>query len=108
MDIKNLCQQAIINLNAAKLRSFLAVLGILVGTAAVVALISSGQLATDKALAELKALGTDLMAITVFKKEQSPSRSNNSIGNSNSNGTFSENKESLSLALWQQIPESIP
>ena len=47
------CQQALVNLTASKLRSFLAVLGILVGTAAVVALISCGQLATEKALDNL-------------------------------------------------------
>lgn len=94
MDIKNLCQQAIINLNAAKLRSFLALLGILVGTAAVVALISSGHLATEKALATFKALGTDLMAITVFQKElksQNPQAGH----------------QALSLASWQEMKEKI-
>ncbi len=59
-------QDAMINLKIAKLRSFLAVLGILVGTAAVVALVSSGELATKKALAEFSALGTDLLAINMF------------------------------------------
>lgn len=59
-------QDAMINLKIAKLRSFLAVLGILVGTAAVVALVSSGELATKKALEEFSALGTDLLAINMF------------------------------------------
>lgn len=54
---------AIRNLTAAPLRSFLAMLGIMVGTASVVALISGGQLATQQALAQIKSLGTDLMRI---------------------------------------------
>ncbi len=61
-----LIHQALLNFLSAKLRSFLAILGVLVGTAAVVALISLGQLATDKALAEFKDLGTDLLAVTLY------------------------------------------
>jgi putative ABC transport system permease protein len=93
-NLKSLGQQAIINLNAAKLRSFLALLGILVGTAAVVALISSGRLATEKALATFKALGTDLMAVTVFQKDLK------SLDPKTSH-------QGLSLASWQAIPEKI-
>ncbi len=93
MTFVRLCQQALVNLMAAKLRSFLAVLGILVGTAAVVALISCGQLATEKALEQFKALGTDLLAVSLYQKssEQSPTRS-----------------DSLSIEQWQQLPERIP
>jgi putative ABC transport system permease protein len=93
MTFKSLYQQSLINLSAAKLRSFLAVLGILVGTAAVVALISCGQLATEKALAQFKALGTDLLGISVFQKEQNHSQSG---GNE------------VPLDLWRQIPEQVP
>lgn len=92
MTFAGLCQQALVNLGAAKLRSFLAVLGILVGTAAVVALISCGQLATDKALAQFKALGTDLLAISVFQKEQGQSKN-------------IENQ--VSLEFWRQFPDKI-
>lgn len=53
------------NIFNAKLRSFLTLLGILVGTASVVALISSGELATQAALAQFKNLGTDLLAISI-------------------------------------------
>lgn len=56
-------REALINLFAAKLRSLLAILGILVGTGSVVALISSSQLATDHALAQFKKLGTNLLAV---------------------------------------------
>lgn len=72
-------QDAITNLRLAKLRSFLAVLGILVGTAAVVALVSSGQLATRKALAEFSLLGTDLLAVNNFANSSNSATANNSL-----------------------------
>lgn len=87
------CQQALVNLTSSKLRSFLAVLGILVGTAAVVALISCGQLATEKALEQFKALGTDLLAVAVYEK--TPSKSHTA-------------DNSLSADQWQQLGERIP
>lgn len=92
MNWLNHFRQAKVNLAAAKLRSFLAVLGVLVGTAAVVALISSGQLATEKALEQFKALGTDLLAVTVFNKDQQASQGANA----------------LTLDFWRQLPEQIP
>src|SRR3989338_6461515 len=58
-------QNAISNLLSAKLRSFLAILGVLVGTASVVALISSSQLATAHALAQFKSLGTNLISLYI-------------------------------------------
>ncbi|WP_298623828.1 ABC transporter permease [uncultured Legionella sp.] len=93
MNFASHCQQALINLTAAKLRSFLAILGILVGTAAVVALISCGQLATEKALEQFKALGTDLLAVSVYQKMPSKSRSGD---------------DSLSADQWQRLSEQIP
>ncbi|KTD18747.1 ABC transporter permease [Legionella lansingensis] len=84
--------QALVNLTAAKLRSLLAVLGILVGTAAVVALLCCGELATEKALEQFKALGTDLLAVSVF--QQTPGKSSGG--------------DDLSLSLWRQLPERIP
>ncbi|MCL9683037.1 ABC transporter permease [Legionella maioricensis] len=93
MKFVNHCQQALVNLTSSKMRSFLAVLGILVGTAAVVALISCGQLATEKALEQFKALGTDLLAVAVYEKTPSKSRSGD---------------DSLSVNQWQQLPERIP
>ncbi|TAL60543.1 MAG: FtsX-like permease family protein [Legionella sp.] len=86
-------QQALVNLTAAKLRSFLAVLGILVGTAAVVALLSCGQLATEKALEQFKALGTDLLAVAVYEKMPSKSHSGGDL---------------LSSEQWQQLGDPIP
>lgn len=93
MRLKDHFQQASINLRASKLRSFLAVLGILVGTAAVVALISCGQLATEKALQEFKALGTDLLAISAFQKTP---------------GKSSSNDNQISLDAWRKLPEHLP
>lgn len=57
------------NLLASKLRSFLAVLGVLVGTASVVAMVSCGQLATRQALKQFEALGTDLLSVTLYAEE---------------------------------------
>lgn len=92
MGLNEYFQQAFINLRASKLRSFLAVLGILVGTAAVVALISCGQLATEKALEEFKALGTDLLAVSAFQKTPNKSGSNES---------------QISLTAWRRLPEQV-
>ncbi|MFI4918444.1 MAG: ABC transporter permease [Legionellales bacterium] len=93
MNFASHCEQALVNLSASKLRSFLAVLGVLVGTAAVVALISCGQLATEKALAQFKALGTDLLSVSVYQK--TPSASHGDL-------------ESLSPEQWQQLATRIP
>lgn len=86
-------QQAMINLMAAKLRSFLAVLGILVGTAAVVALISCGQLATEKALQQFKALGTDLLAVSVYQRTSPNS---------------AHHDDQLAIDIWRQFPQRVP
>lgn len=91
-------QQAIVNLMAAKLRSFLAVLGILVGTTAVVTLMSCGKLATEKALAQFKALGTDLLAVSVYQQQQPSGGSGNS----------SSNQSEIPINFWRQFPELIP
>lgn len=50
---------------SAKLRTFLALLGVLVGSASIVAMILGGQLATHQALQEFKSLGTDLLAVSI-------------------------------------------
>lgn len=84
-------EQALLNLKASKLRSFLAVLGVLVGTAAIVALISCSQLATEKALAQFRALGTDLIAVSTF--QNSP----------NGGG-----QATISLQQWRQFPAQLP
>lgn len=57
--------EAISNLLSTKLRTFLAVLGVLVGTASVVAMVSGGKLATRQALLQFKELGTNLLSIEI-------------------------------------------
>lgn len=93
MNASQLFQQAVVNFTAAKLRSFLAVLGVLVGTAAVVTLLSSGQLATDKALAEFKTLGTDLITISAYQNKTS---------------NPSQPHEALHASQWYSLVDHIP
>ncbi len=62
-------EEAIANLRSAKLRSFLAILGILVGTASVVAMVSCGKIVTKEALAQFQQLGTDLMSVSLNAKD---------------------------------------
>ena len=57
-----LLEMAKINLAAHKLRAFLAILGILIGSAAVVALLYSSQLATKAVITQLSRLGTNLIS----------------------------------------------
>jgi len=59
---------ALNNLAANKLRTLLAMIGILVGTASVVAMVSSGELATQAALAQFKALGTDMLSVVLYSQ----------------------------------------
>ena len=60
-----LVQQAFRNLWATKMRSFLALLGVLIGTSSVVALIYCGQLATYSVVQQMSSLGTHLLSVTV-------------------------------------------
>lgn len=64
-------KEAFANLLSSKLRSFLAILGILVGTGSVVAMVSGGQLATQHALEQFESLGTDLLAVSLFSQHKS-------------------------------------
>lgn len=70
MNIISHIKESLANLVTSKLRSFLAILGILVGTASVVALITSSQLATAHALAQFKSLGTNLLAMDIHENSQ--------------------------------------
>lgn len=81
-------REAIANIFSAKLRSILAILGILVGTGSVVALITSSQLATSHALAQFKTLGTHLIAVNI-----SPAQ--NASGGSSGNNQANQGKLSL-------------
>lgn len=58
-------KEGLLNLYFSKLRSLLALLGVLVGTASVVAMVLGGELATNEALKQFKSLGTDLLALSI-------------------------------------------
>ena len=73
MRLKNHVQEGLANLLSSKLRSILALLGILVGTASVVAMVLGGELVTNEALKQFKALGTDLLAVSVSDTDQASS-----------------------------------
>lgn len=62
-------KEGLLNLYYAKLRSILALLGVLVGTASVVAMVLGGELATNEALKQFKSLGTDLLAVSISASE---------------------------------------
>ena len=66
-------REAAVNMMSAKLRTFLAVLGVLVGTGSVVALISSSQLATAHALSQFKTLGTNLLSLNLRTRQSGSS-----------------------------------
>lgn len=83
-------KEGFLNLFSSKLRSALAVLGILVGTASVVAMVSGGELATNEAIKQFKTLGTDLLALTL---------SDAAADNKKSNGT----PENLTLAQMKEV-----
>lgn len=93
MQLKQHTHQALSNIFSSKLRSFLAVLGIMVGTASVVALVISGELATKKALSQFKALGTELLSVSLYEKNTSQS---SSPGNT------------VSMHEWLQLQSAIP
>jgi len=71
--------EALLNLVHAKLRSSLTLLGVLVGTASVVAMVSVGELATHEALKQFKTLGTDLLSISISDGEESSHNDNLSL-----------------------------
>lgn len=74
-------QEGLANLYYARLRSLLALLGVLVGTASVVAMVLGGELATNEALKEFKSLGTDLLAATMNMDTEQSHRAGGKAGN---------------------------
>ncbi len=70
MNLKLSFQYSLRNLLSARLRSILAILGILVGTGSVVALLYSGNMAAEHALAQFKSLGTNIIAVSVSSNSQ--------------------------------------
>ena len=61
---------ALNNIRAAKTRSFLALLGVLIGAASVVALLYCGQIATEEAVKPFKAMGINLLGASFSVRDQ--------------------------------------
>src|SRR3984957_11745788 len=74
MKLASHIHEGLLNLFSAKLRSLLALLGILVGTASVVAMVSGGKLATNEALKQFKTLGTELFAVSIYDADSNHDR----------------------------------
>jgi len=73
MDIFESLSVALEALRAHKLRSFLTMLGVIIGVAAVIALVSVGQTARSSVVGEFASLGPDLLWVLPGKaKEDSP------------------------------------
>ena len=71
----SILKQVYMNLWTNRLRSVLALLGVLIGTASVVTLVSSGQIATRSALQKLRQMGTDLMTVSSYGTQNSDAES---------------------------------
>lgn len=72
MKLAEHAKEGLLNLYYSKLRSILALLGVLVGTASVVAMVLGGQLATNEALRQFKSLGTDLFSVSINASPEDP------------------------------------
>ncbi len=75
MKLSSYTKSAVGNLFYSWLRTMLAMLGIMIGTASVVALVSFGKLATEQALEQFKSLGTNKMSISISASDESDSTS---------------------------------
>lgn len=91
------------NLYSAKLRSALALLGVLVGTASVVAMISGGKLATREALKQFKTLGTNLLAINVSENSEAGTTIKNNFNLTAALAIKNTNVNILSVAPYTQL-----
>ena len=70
MNLVSHIRESISNIMNSKAQSFLAILGVLVGTGSVVALISTSQLATEHALSQFKTLGTNLLSVSITQEDR--------------------------------------
>lgn len=80
MKLSSHFKTAVHNLYISKVRTFLTMLGIIVGTASVVALLSSGQMASQQSLQQFKDLGIDLMSLSLSPSAKSGGGSQSSPG----------------------------
>lgn len=102
-------QEGLLNLFSSKLRSVLALLGILVGTASVVAMVSGGKLATNEAIKQFKTLGTDLLSLSISDspKEEKHKESQNNLTLEQANGLVRADNNIREVAPYTQIYNSV-
>lgn len=99
-------KEGLSNLYYSRLRSVLALLGVLVGTASVVAMVLGGQLATNEALKQFKSLGTDLLAVSINASSESGQEGNGQEANlslSQALAAASADKNILQSAPYTQV-----
>ncbi len=68
MSFRRLLRYALLNLVATRQRTVLAVLGIGIGVAAVIAMVSLGAIARAEAVRQFQLLGTDLLSLSVSRE----------------------------------------
>jgi len=98
--------EAFRNLLSLKLRSLLAIIGILVGTASVVAMVSGGELATRQALQQFKVLGINLLAVSVNDSQTATldnSGEQNKLSLQIANGSVHASNDILQVAPYTNL-----
>ena len=78
MALKANVKEAVVSLYAAKQRSFLALIGIVIGIGSVIAMLSVGTIAKRQSLERFRELGTDYLTIQV--RRQGPGASPGHFG----------------------------
>ncbi len=63
MNFKYICLSAIRSIKAHKMRSFLTILGVLIGVASIIAMVSIGEGATDLVVAEIDQMGANTIMV---------------------------------------------
>jgi putative ABC transport system permease protein len=110
MKLRANMQEAFINLLSSKLRSLLALLGILVGTASVVAMVLGGELATNEAIKQFKTLGTDLLAVSLSDLQKDAKKTagvEDTLSLTQIEGLLKADTHILEVAPYTQIYQTI-
>lgn len=96
MKVGELVVEALLSVRAGGMRSFLSVLGIVIGVAAVITLVSLGQGAQLRITAQLTELGTNLVTVTPAFRVGSGGR------------VSTETTEPLTVELAEQVLQGVP
>ena len=98
MALKANVKEAAVSLFAAKQRSFLALIGIVIGIGSVIAMLSVGTIAKRQALAQFRELGTDFLTIQV----RGPTLGAPTVGPADEAGLAAETTTIAGAAPWSQ------